>query len=206
MAKMNRAARRGAKKASKKNRKSNGRGRSRARRKRNDGAMASGSKTVRVLKAIGIVLGAAVLGTGVMLLVSMQSFGLSAMAQAGILIAAGVIVASAGVALGYPIFGIAAATGFTTVGFNYLALSWGASRAANDLVARVTALGSSTPAQTASAAPAATQLPAPAAPAAAAQPAGWATGTPAWPAGLGHSVGYGNFNNFAAAPYASSFG
>ena len=198
MAKANRAARRGHKKG----RKHNGHkrnGYSRSRRKRNDGSMGGGSTFMRALKGFGIALGAAMLGTGAMLLVSMQSLNLGALAQAGILIGAGVIVAGAGVALGYPVFGIATAAGFVTVGVNYLALYWGARSSAADLVARVQQLTGT------AAAPAATPA-APAAPAATPAPGGWVASTPAWPQGLPQSTGFGGFSNFTPAPYAASFG
>lgn len=201
MAKANRAARRGHKKG----RKHNGHKRSHARRhghKRNDGSM-GGSTFMRALKGFGIALGAAVLGTGAMLLVSMQSFNLGALAQAGILIGAGVVVAGAGVALGYPVFGIATAAGLATVGMNYLALYWGTRRNSADLVARVQQLtGTAAAPATAPAPPAAPAT----APAPAPAPGGWVASTPAWPQGLPQSTGFGGFGNFTTAPYAANFG
>lgn len=209
----NRAARRGHKhskhnghkRGHARGRKRNGYGRSR--RKRNDSGM-SGSTFMRVLKGLGVALGAAVLGTGVMLLVSMQSLNLGAVAQAGILLASGAIVAGAGVALGYPVFGIATGAAFATVGVNYLALYWGARSSAADLVARVQQLTGTAPAATASTPAARATASTPAARAAASTPApgGWVASTPAWPQGLPQSTGFGAFSNFATAPYASNFG
>jgi hypothetical protein len=122
-------------------------------KKRNGAAMAGGSKLSQVAKGFAIVLAAAVVATGVMLLASMQSLGLSAMAQAGILIASGLVIAGAGIAMGHPYIGVAGGAALSSIGASYLALSWGSSSA--NLVNRVQQLVGSTPAATTAAAAAA---------------------------------------------------
>lgn len=169
-------------------------------RKRNSMDTQSGSALARVAKGLGVVLLAAAAATGVMLLVSSQALGLGVMAQAGIMLASGLVIAAAGIMWKFPVVGTALGVGLGTVGINYLALSLGARSAGSALVSRVSQLVETTPAQGATASTSAT---APAA-TAATSPGGWVTSTPAWPNGLPHSTRMGDFYNTVSAPYSAA--
>lgn len=129
--KANRKAARRARRSSRTGAKRNGMQRRRS-YKRNG---MEGGVGMRVLKAFGAVMAGAAIAIGGMLLLSATS--LSAMAQDGILIAGGVVIGGALIAMGHTHVGVAMIVGPVTLGLSRRVLTWGITARAQELIASI---------------------------------------------------------------------
>lgn len=187
---------RSAKHARRRSRKYNGahaRTRYSSRRKRNG---ADSGVAMKVLKVFGAFAAGVAIAIGGMMLLSATS--LSAAAQDGILIAGGVVLGGAAIAMGYSQVGLAILVGPATLGWARRALSWGITSRAQELISSI----QSTVTPTTTTTPATT---APAQGFYGFQPGGFLTATPSWQPGMAQeSIRPDSLVNFTTpmGPYA----
>ena len=146
------------------------------RRKRNDAG--TSGLGMRLLKAAGATLLGAAVAVGGMLLLSATS--LSAAYQDGILIAGGVVLGGALVAMGKPGLGVALMTGPITLGLSRRVIAWGITSRAQQLVQSITGTTATTTAPASTTAPAQGFL--------GYAPGGYLTAAPSWQHGAAQAA------------------